>query len=425
MPQFSAMFKNAALALFSTVFAIIFSSCREGIKEDEQLLETLMTKKPELFDRILKERDTLEIQIIYTQINRDENNRPHFKSFYFNVDSNRYFYPASTVKLPLVLLSLEKLKQLNIRGLDRLTPMFHDSIYSGQLSVSADTTSANRLPSIHHYAKKILVVSDNDAFNRLYEFVGQEQTNKILNEKGYTMRILHRLERPLSPDQNRHTEGVRFVSHDSILYSQQMLVNKDSIKAPAVVLKGIGFMRNDVLVEKPFDFTYKNFYSLTDQQKLLRVLLFPETVQQSLRFDLTNDDRQFVLQYMSQLPTETSDPPYKSDTTLYDAYCKFLLFGEDRTKIPSSIRIFNKVGDAYGYLIDNAYVVDFENGVEFMLSAVINTNTDGVYNDGKYEYKTLGYPFMKNLGQLIYQHELKRKKLYRPDLSAFQIRYDQ
>ena len=86
--------------------------------------------------------------------------------------------------------------------------------------------------------------------------------------------------------------------------------------------------------------------------------------------------------------------------------------------------IFNKVGDAYGYLIDNAYIVDFDNGAEFMLSAVILSNTDGIYNDGNYDYQTLGYPFMKNLGQLIYNYELQRKRVHKPDLSAFQFAYD-
>lgn len=425
MPQFSNMSRSALIILLIFFFVGICLSCQSQIKEDSQLVENLMKSRKDMFRQIVDNKDSLEIQIIYTQINRDEMKRPHFKSFYYNVDSTKYFYPASTVKLPLVLLSLEKLKQLNINGLDKYTPMFHDSVYSGQLSVRIDSTSENGLPSIAHYTKKILVVSDNDAFNRLYEFMGQEQTNKILNKKGYGMRILHRLERPTTPDQNRHTEVVEFIKHDTLIYSQTMLVNRDSIQAPFTILKGKGYRRNDVLIKKPFNFTYKNFYSLTDQQKLLRALLFPETVKQSLRFDISEDDRLFVLKHMSQLPTETLYPPYKKDTTKYDAYGKFLMFGDDKTKIPAGIRIFNKVGDAYGYLVDNAYIIDFDNGVEFMLSAVINTNTDGIYNDSKYEYKTLGYPFMKNLGQLIYDFELKRKKEHKPDLSVFRMRYDQ
>jgi hypothetical protein len=265
-------------------------------------------------------------------------------------------------------------------------------------------------------------VSDNDAHNRLYEFVGQQAANEILATKGYNLRLLHRLERALSPDQNRHTEAVRFLRNDTVLYSQVMLSN-DSIPVSSRVVKGTGYIKRDSLVLQPFDFSYKNFYSLTDQQKILKSIIFPETVPASRRFGLTEGDRQFVLKNMSQLPTETLYPNYALDSAYYDAYCKFLMFGDDKEPIPANIRIFNKVGDAYGYLIDNAYVVDFKNGVEFMLSAVIATNTDGIYNDGKYEYKKLGYPFMKNLGQLVYNYELKRRKRYKPDLSSVKFEY--
>ena len=368
----------------------------------------------------------MEVQIIYTQINRDSLNRPAFKSFYFHIDSTKYFYPASTVKLPMTLLAFEKLNQLNIKGLDKFTPMFNDSVYAGQISAKKDSTSENGLPSIAHYVKKILLVSDNDASNRLYEFVGQKEVNSTLKGKGYNMRILHRLERPLSPDQNRHTEAVRFVSHDSIIYSQPMLVNEDSIKAPRKVLKGIGYIKNDnTRVDKPFDFTYKNFYPLQDQQEILKAVLFPEAIDAKRRFNITEADRQFIKTYMSQWPRETKYPAYQKDKNYYDAYCKFLMFGEKKKQIPSNIRIFNKVGDAYGYLLDNAYIVDFKNNTEFMLSAVINTNTDGVYNDSKYEYHKIGFPFMRNLGKMIYKYELKRKRVRRPDLSEFKLKYDQ
>jgi hypothetical protein len=394
------------------------------IKEDKDFLLHLMGQNKKDFKYILDHRKALEIQIIYTRIDRDTNNRPVFKSFYFNVDSSHYFYPASTVKLPLVLLALEKLNELKADGLDKFSSMLSDSVYSGQQSVKIDTTSESGLPSIAHYVRKILVVSDNDAYNRLYEFIGQKEANRILKQKGYNLRILHRLERPLNADQNRHTEAIRFIKDGRVIYKQPMLVNADSIRPPKNVKKGKGFISNGRLVRKPFDFTYKNFYSLTDQQEILKAILFPHEVELRKRFNLTEDDRRFVLQYMSQLPTETVHPSYRTDTTYYDAYCKFLLFGDSKEKIPSNLRIFNKVGDAYGYMIDNAYIVDFNKGVEFILSAVINTNTDGIYNDNKYDYVKIGYPFMKNLGQLIYHYELKRKRERKPDLSEFQLTYD-
>jgi len=401
------------------------AACSHRLTENQFLVENMMKNHLSKFRYILKNRDSLEVQIIYTQINRDSLNRPHFRSFYFHVDSTSYFYPASTVKLPMVLLALEKINQMNIVGLSKFTPMFHDSVYSGQLSVKKDSTSQSGLPSIAHYAKKILLVSDNDGNNRLYEFMGQKAVNEILKGKGYNMRILHRLERPLKPDENRHTEAVRFVRNDSLIHNQPMLVNPDSIKPTRKVFRGVGFMKNETqFINKPFDFTYKNSYPLQEQQEILKAVLFPESIDPKRKFNITEADRKFVMQYMSQWPRETKYPAYQKDKVYVDSYCKFLIFGESKKRIPADIRIFNKIGDAYGYLIDNAYIVDFKNGVEFMLSAVINTNIDGIYNDNRYEYHKLGYPFMRNLGKVVYQYEKKRKRRYKPDLSEFKLSYD-
>jgi len=390
---------------------------------DTNFLESLMHQHPDQFKTILDKKKTFEVQIIYTQINRNEKNIPQFKTYQFNVDTARYFYPASTVKFPMVLLALEKLNALQNPAVNKFTPIYHDSVYSGQLWARADTTTEGGVPSIAHYSKKIFVVSDNDAFNRLYEWVGQREANQVLQQKGYNIRLLHRLDRRLSPDQNRHTEAVHFANRDSIIFTQPMLVN-DSIKVNKKITKGRGYYEKNVLIKKPFNMSYRNSFPLPDQHEILKATIFPESVPTSKRFNLTPDDRRFVLQYMSQLPTETLYPPYYKDTLYTDAYCKYLLYGNDTSRIPNNIRIFNKVGYAYGFVIDNAYIVDFEAGVEFMLSAVIYTNKDGIFNDDKYEYRTVAFPFMKNLGQLIYDYEKSRVKKFKPDLSEFRLEYE-
>ena len=127
---------------------------------------------------------------------------------------------------------------------------------------------------------------------------------------------------------------------------------------------------------------------------------------------------------MSQYPTETNSPPYAKDTALYDSYCKFLMFGDSKKPIPRSIRIFNKVGDAYGFLIDNAYIVDFEKGVEFILAATILCNSDGIFNDDTYDYDAVGFPFLARLGRAAYQYELTRKRAFPPDLGKLKNALD-
>ena len=187
----------------------------DSIKENKLLpdafMSSLLKSYPQFFDSILKNKKELNVQIIYTQIDRKANGNPVFTDHYFNVNANNYFYPASTVKLPVALLALQKLHELNIPGLDMNTTMITETDYSGQTPVYNDPTTEDGRPTITNYIKKILLVSDNDAFNRLYEFLGQEYINNTLHKMGYDdAQIIHRLNISLNEDENRHTNPVKF-----------------------------------------------------------------------------------------------------------------------------------------------------------------------------------------------------------------------
>jgi hypothetical protein len=97
--------------------------------------------------------------------------------------------------------------------------------------------------------------------------------------------------------------------------------------------------------------------------------------------------------------------------------------GATHARLNPDVRIFNKVGDAYGFLLDNAYFVDFKNKVEFMVTATIYCNEDEIFNDDVYEYDTIGFPFFKQLGEVIYQYELSRPKANLPNLDYLKFTY--
>ena len=78
-------------------------------------IEEVMKADP-FFSYYLNNKDTLRIQVFYTEINRNKRNIPSFKEYAFNVQNDLYFYPASTVKMPIALLALEKLNEMK-RGL--------------------------------------------------------------------------------------------------------------------------------------------------------------------------------------------------------------------------------------------------------------------------------------------------------------------
>ncbi len=389
-------------------------------------LDSLLSSYPHYFHDILKNRKAWNVQIMYTKINRNKQGIPDLEHHHFNVDRGSYFYPASTVKLPIVLLALQKLNELKWKGINRNTAMLTETAFSGQSAVFNDPTTIHGKPSISNYIKKILLVSDNDAYNRLYEFLGQGYINEQLHKKGYAdVEILHRLNIFLTEEENSRTNPVSFYSDSGdILYRQP--AQKNNVKyALRKESLGIGYYSNGKLINLPMDFSKKNKIALEDLHKILISLVFPKNVPASERFNITEDDRLFVLKYMGKLPTESVYPPYAADSIHYwPAYVKFLMFGAEKGRLPDQLRIFNKVGDAYGHLIDVAYITDQKNKIEFFVSAVIYCNSDGILNDDRYDYGTIGLPFMKNLGKVIYAYELKRVYKFRPDLSPLLFAFD-
>jgi len=411
------------------VFSIVLFACSTTKKNsaitvnNDDLIKDLMKQNSPLFDSVLSNIDQNHLQIIYTQIDRKKNGKPEFTDHYFNVNDSSYFYPASTVKLPVAILALQKLNELKIKGLDKNATMITEADHNGQTEVYNDPSTPDGRPTIEHYIKKILLVSDNDAFNRLYEFLGQEYINNTLRKMGYEeVQIIHRLEISLTEDENRHTNRVRFFDTNGNPVYEKPLQQSKFVYADRNTKMGKGFYRSGELINEPFDFSKKNRVSLNTLHNIVRSVMFPKSVSKKQRFRLTKTDYEFLRKYMSMTPPESKFPFYDKES-YWDTYVKFLLYGAEKNVSRDGIRIFNKVGDAYGFLIDAAYIADYNNNIEFMISAVIHCNSDGIFNDDKYDYDTVGYPFMKNLGQVIYNFELKRSKKIIADLKQFRHDY--
>ncbi len=400
--------------------AMLMSSGCTDFYEWNGSLEDFLRSQPHRFADVMRNPETYRLQVIYTQIDRDPGNRPTFTSFRYRVDANEYFYPASTVKLPTALLALEKINKLNIDGLTRDTTMITGVADDSQSPVITDSTSPTGLPTIGHYIRKILLVSDNDAFNRLYEFLGQKSLNEALQAKAYTdTRIMHRLELALSIEANQKTNPVVFIDGDQVIFEQSAQKSDIAFVNEAPILLGKAEIISGELHERPKDFAEKNAYSLQDMHDVILALIFPDAVAEGRRFSLTEDDYQFVYRNMSAYPGDSGIDEYSGTAEYPDGYVKFLMFGGNEERIPPHIRIFNKVGDAYGFLSDAAYVIDTENGVEFILAATIYTNANHTFNDNLYEYDEIGLPFLRELGQAVYELELAREKTTLPDFSSF------
>lgn len=433
------MLRSNALKWLSLFVFFIFFSSYKIIKKTTYITEKQVfidTSSPNLLTHILqsdtslsiylKNAAALKIQIIYSKIDRNKDNEASFKDYFYHSDPNAYFYPASTVKLPVALLALEKLNMLHRSDISSSTTMITEKNYGAQTEVLNDPTTDDGRPTVENYVKKIFLVSDNDAMNRLYEFVGQQNINESLHAKGYPeTQIIHRLNIALSEDENRHTNPIYFLDP---LGNKLLQQSSQYNKMPYIQRNdkmGKGYLSEGKLVETPLDFSKKNRINLYSLHTILKSVVFPESFSGKQRFNIADKDLNLVRRYLSEYPTQSDFPAYPAPE-FYPAYCKFLLYGADKSAtIHPNIRIFNKVGDAYGFLLDVAYIADFKNNIEFMLSAVIYCNADGILNDDKYEYETVGLPFLKKLGLSIYAYELSRKRKFLPDFKKIKINYSQ
>ncbi|MDZ4758094.1 MAG: serine hydrolase [Bacteroidota bacterium] len=397
-------------------------------KNSSNPIEQIFRSDSFFYNDYLSQSAERRVQIVYTRIDRDRYNNPHFIDYVYRADANEYFYPASTVKLPLTAMCLEKINQLNIEGLTKETALTIDSSGKCQYASYYDSSSANYQASLGHYIKKILLVSDNDAYNRMYEFMGPSYINKRFKQLGMpSARVTHRFTPGCTEEDNMITNRFKFYdTAGNIIYTQEPITCMESFEPPTgQVLLGTGYIDYDGKLKKyPKDFTGRNFFQLQDIHLTLKKLMFPDAFRKDKRFDLSEMDYRFLRKYMSMYAPESIDPVYDSMKGNFNCIKKYLIYGQNKdTAVNKNLRIFNIVGFAYGFLVDVAYIIDLETNTEFMLSSAIYSNTTGVLNTGIYEYYTIGMPFLKRLGQDFLKMEQKRPKLYPPNLDYLKFDY--
>jgi len=408
--------RKFVILLFYLMFAdIVFAQA------DSRLLDSVI-KARSFLANVIAQKQKYQPQIIFTQINRDVNNAPAFIDHTYLVDENKYFYCASLVKLPCSIFALEKINKLGIKGLDRKTAMLTDSAAYCQKRVWKDTTSESGFPTVEQHIKKMLLISDNNSYSRIYEFLNPKYISARLTQMGYPKgRIVHRFDVECVGTPNKFINPVRFMDvAGNIIYSQP----SDTVKEPVSPAFERIVMGHDVYNKKKKvgsstkDFTRSNYLSLQMIHTMLRNLVFNEYQPKNERYDLSHGDWEFLMRHLCMYPRESDHPKY-NPRFFHDAYKKYFIYGNTVEKIgEDSLRIFNIVGRAYGYIVDCAYIVNYKTKTEFMISAVNYNNARNSFGTGNYEYTTVGLPFFKELSLALYALETNRKKKQLPNLDS-------
>lgn len=394
-------FKHAFLFLFIGL-ALFTSSCAAK----RNLLSKTIATDPIMAQYLTNPEH--EVQIIYTQVNLKDTT---FSTEMYNVAPNNYFYPASTVALPVAALTLQRKNEINRQGTKLTTEvdMFTAKSRPEQSPAFVDETNVSKKPNLEGYIKKSLVVGDQDAFNRLYEFLGQDYINESLQKVGAfsNSRITERLGNlGFTAEDNKHTNDIRFFKDKGILFDKPASVAaKDWYHTAPKAMKGKGYKNiADSLVMAPLDFSKRNFYSLQDMENTLKRIIFPNKFPANQRFDLVKEDYEYLRKCISAVPSEYD---FYKDEKYVDGYAKYFLVGGTKDRIPGEVKIFNKAGESYGYLVDCAYIENKDKNIGFFLTAVIYVNKDQLF-DGTYEYNEKGFPFMNRLSKMVYDAQTKK-----------------
>lgn len=370
------------------------AAAREGSRDLEALLRT----QEDDFRAVLAAQRQHRLQILLAEPVTAPDGKVTLRRSRLG-DPRQYFYPASTVKLGAAVAALLELQRLSVEQGDAFTidarwralPRFDgDPVDPPWIQVADDL-------------RAMLIVSDNPPYNRCFELLSQKGLNDALWGAGLSSaRMWHRLSEARTVDEHRVTRQIAIQQGDTSLAIAPR-------EAGAVLdngafdelLVGSSHMRGKERVEQPMSFADKNAITLEDLQDLLAMVVRPDIDLGKRGFpELAVTARAFLVEQLGAYPRECPSPKY-DEKKHPDEYCKFLLPGLRRVVPADSLRVYAKIGQAYGFAIENSYVENVATGRGFFVAAVIYVNADGCIGDDRYEYESVADPFFASLGEVL------------------------
>ena len=357
-------------------------------------------KNDEFLSKILKNKEQHEIQVIFTEISRNKDGEPIFKDFEFQVDENKYFYPASTTKLPIVVLTLDKINKLRSSGINITlkSKILISSNHSEKNEIQTDT-----ITSFQNLIADVFLVSDNYSSNILIDFIGYNYFNTKMSQAGFKNTYLNH---KFNPDPYVNIDWLIKTVDKQLISSNQDQIIVTANQNISGLKKGENKFQDGRIVSGSLDFSQKNRHSIRDMHNLLKRIIFPSKLDKENVFNLNVEDYDFLRYWMSRYTYEDLGDKFRTDTKYFDSYNKFFIHGSDTVVNNRNTRVYNKLGQAYGTSVDNAYIRNYQDDIEFILTATIYTNKNKTINDNVYEYDETAIPFLAKLSQSLYNNLL-------------------
>ena len=357
----------------------------------------LVIKSDPFLKEIIKDKEDYEIQVMLTKVNHD-NTKIDFQNYQYQHDENQYFYPASTIKLPIVVLTLKKINELRSKGSD-IT--LKSKIILNNVDNYSNFKLQDSITSFQNLIADIFLVSDNSASNILIDFIGYNYFNDEMQNAGFDRTYLNH---KFNPDPYVNSTWQISDLDNNIISSindnQKIIKADDKING---LDKGERRYFNGEILDESLNFSEKNRFSITDMHNLIKYIFYPEIFDKANTFNLNVEDYDFIRYWMSRFTYEDIGEKFIGDENFFETYNKFFIHGDEQSVSNEQIRVYNKIGQAYGTSIDNGLIKNYQNNVEFILTSTIYTNKNKVINDNLYEYDDIAEPFLAKLSRAIYK----------------------
>lgn len=315
-----------------------------------------------------------------------------------SIGEAQYFYPASTVKLPIALLTLEKIKNLNLELDDQL--IINDNVDCGNKRY-IERCSSEKL-TFRRLFRELIIVSDNDHYNALYHFLTPKDIMDRLSELGYNGTRIYKSFTGCDVVNQLKTNSLRVVRNDSLVYTQEASVMAFNEMAKCFLydeLKLIG-QRHEYdrrIVDGPFDFNYNLDIPLEELHEMMSRLFVKHAYINELQWNMLNKHEAFIKRTLAEFPKDLSNSKFHDQDKYPNNVFKF--FMEDR--YGDHVMYHSKIGLSYGFTTETCYFDIPESCYNFLVSVSLYTNSNKTVNDGEYEYEEIARPVLQRIARLL------------------------
>jgi len=315
-----------------------------------------------------------------------------------------YLYPASAIKIVPAIAVLSHWSEGGAGTPPLDAPLLFSDKQADDAFGHTLRVGGYRPQSLADHLEAMLVESSNGSFNALYELAGPVAQNEPFHRGGFpSIRVIHRLSGYNLPKElAAYMPSVAWMrGGERVVWLPERSVASlpaSSIRLPREEI-GAGYVEanSGLRVDAPMPFAMKNGVTLADLQRLLVALFheLPETDTARLPA-LSPEATSLMLSLMRGPLSEKDGVSAESREARFKPMLPGLLaLGLERSQIDYT----NKAGRAYGFHLDNARI-RIGDRVAYVTVGML-ANSDGVFNDDRYDYDALSFPALRAVGAMV------------------------